>query len=98
MPATPDHSKWAETAGGGREIHRARALREGAKLHKERRQVTLADGSVCDVPLVCPHQGLPLDCEPDGEGVMTCPWHGYRFDARTGGCLSGQIKGWKKTS
>lgn len=75
-------------------IHRTRALREGARLHKPRRQVVLADGSVCNVPLACPHQGLPLECEPDGDGVMTCPWHGYRFDARTGQCLSGQIKGW----
>jgi nitrite reductase/ring-hydroxylating ferredoxin subunit len=75
-------------------IYRSRAMREGAKLHAPRRQVTLADGSVCAVPLVCPHQGLPLDVEPDGDGVMVCRWHGYRFDARTGKCLSGQIKGW----
>jgi nitrite reductase/ring-hydroxylating ferredoxin subunit len=75
-------------------IHRARAIKEGAKLHKPRRQVMLADGTNCDVPLVCPHQGLPLDCEPDAGGVMTCPWHGYRFDARTGECLSSKTKGW----
>jgi len=79
-------------------IYRARALREGAKLYRERRQVTLADGSACDVPLVCPHQGLPLTCEPDSDNMMTCPWHGYRFDARTGQCLSGQIKGWRQLS
>lgn len=75
-------------------IHRAHALNEGAKLHKPRRQVALADGQLCEVPLVCPHRGLPFDCEPDAEGVLTCPWHGYRFDARTGACVSGQIKGW----
>jgi nitrite reductase/ring-hydroxylating ferredoxin subunit len=33
---------------------------------------------------VCPHQGGPL-----GEGVLTdcvvtCPWHGWQFDVRTG--------------
>jgi nitrite reductase (NADH) small subunit len=33
---------------------------------------------------VCPHQGGPL-----GEGtlegnVVTCPWHGWQFDVRTG--------------
>jgi nitrite reductase (NADH) small subunit len=32
----------------------------------------------------CPHRGGPL-----GEGdlvgaVVTCPWHGYRYDVRTG--------------
>jgi nitrite reductase/ring-hydroxylating ferredoxin subunit len=77
-------------------IHRARALREGAKLYREQRQVTLTDGSICNVPLICPHKGLPLTAEPDHDGVLTCPWHGYRFDVRTGQCLSGQIRGWVK--
>lgn len=34
----------------------------------------------------CGHQGLPLDgalVDP-AEGTLTCPWHGYRFDAATG--------------
>jgi len=22
--------------------------------------------------------------------VVTCPWHGYRFDVRSGRCVSGQ--------
>ena len=38
-------------------IHRTRALREGAKLHKARRQVTLADGTVFAVQEVA---GFPL--------------------------------------
>lgn len=75
--------------------HHAHALREGPKLRKLRRQATLAGGTICEVPVYCPHQTLPLDCEPDADGFMTCPWHGYRFDARTGQCVSGQIKGWK---
>ena len=77
-------------------MFRAEAMRAGAAPHKKRRMATLADGSECEVPLVCPHQGLPLDCEPDADGLMTCPWHGYRFDARTGKCVSGQIKGWRQ--
>ncbi|ADV63662.1 Rieske (2Fe-2S) iron-sulfur domain protein [Isosphaera pallida ATCC 43644] len=35
---------------------------------------------------VCPHQGGPL---ADGEvenGVVTCPWHGWRFHLETGTC------------
>jgi nitrite reductase (NADH) small subunit len=33
---------------------------------------------------ICPHQGGPL-----GEGeltgcIVTCPWHGWQFDVRTG--------------
>ena len=76
-------------------IYRTRAIAAGADAHLARRQVTLADGTVCDVPLVCPHQGLPLDCDPDADGVMQCPWHGYRFDARTGACLRGRSRGWR---
>lgn len=79
-------------------MHRAKALREGPAARKLRRSVTLADGSTCEVPVVCPHQGLPLDCEPDADGVMTCPWHGYRYDARTGRCISGQIRGWTNSA
>lgn len=79
-------------------IYRTQALKAGGSAHKERRAATLADGSEVQVPVVCPHQGLPLNCEPDADGVMTCPWHGYRFDARTGKCVSGQIKGWRSST
>jgi nitrite reductase/ring-hydroxylating ferredoxin subunit len=24
------------------------------------------------------------DVEPDADGCITCPWHGYRFDIATG--------------
>ena len=37
-------------------------------------------------PLVCPHLLGPLSV--DGDGNLHCPWHGYRFDAETGQCLS----------
>lgn len=33
----------------------------------------------------CPHALASLgDAEPDEDGVLTCPWHGYRFDLATG--------------
>ena len=76
-------------------IYRAAALKAGAAAHKARRSVKLPDGSQHEVPLVCPHQGLPLNAGPDAAGIIQCPWHGYRFDARTGACVSGQIKGWR---
>ena len=42
------------------------------------------DGAFFAIDDTCPHQGGPL-----GEGelagtVVTCPWHEWRFDARTG--------------
>lgn len=34
---------------------------------------------------VCPHQLGPLqDSDVDAEGRITCPWHGYKFDLKTG--------------
>jgi Fe-S cluster biogenesis protein NfuA/nitrite reductase/ring-hydroxylating ferredoxin subunit len=38
----------------------------------------------------CAHMGLPLDGGVvDREaGTLTCPWHGFRFDGRTGECLT----------
>jgi nitrite reductase/ring-hydroxylating ferredoxin subunit len=38
----------------------------------------------------CAHVGLPLErgtCDTEA-GTLTCPWHGYRFNADTGECLS----------
>jgi NAD(P)H-dependent nitrite reductase small subunit len=42
------------------------------------------DGTFYALDGVCPHQGGPL-----GQGlvegcVVTCPWHGWQFDVRTG--------------
>lgn len=42
------------------------------------------DGTFCAVNNVCPHRGGPLG-EGDLEGsVVTCPWHGWQFDVKTG--------------
>jgi nitrite reductase (NADH) small subunit len=42
------------------------------------------DGQLFALDGVCPHQGGPL---ADGEltgCIVTCPWHGWQFDVRTG--------------
>jgi len=36
----------------------------------------------------CPHQGGPLADGLVRDGVVTCPWHWYSFDLRTGRCTS----------
>jgi nitrite reductase/ring-hydroxylating ferredoxin subunit len=39
----------------------------------------------------CPHLGGPLDeADLDAEGCVVCPWHGYRFDVRTGRSCDGR--------
>jgi nitrite reductase/ring-hydroxylating ferredoxin subunit len=50
--------------------------------------VTRVDGQLLAHVARCPHQLGPL--EPASDGVVQCPWHGYRFDAKSGTCLSGQ--------
>jgi len=39
--------------------------------------------------LTCPHQLGSFVDEALIDGSITCPWHGYRFDVRSGHCLSG---------
>ena len=53
------------------------------------RAIALArvDGAFHALDNVCPHAGGPL-----GDGVLdgcqlTCPWHGWTFDVRSGACL-----------
>ena len=33
---------------------------------------------------VCPHQGGPLGTGALTGCIVTCPWHGWQFDVRTG--------------
>jgi nitrite reductase/ring-hydroxylating ferredoxin subunit len=48
------------------------------------------DGQLVAFPRRCPHQLGPLEHALEGR-VLTCPWHGYRFDAVTGEDLSGGV-------
>lgn len=38
----------------------------------------------------CPHWLGPIDGPPDAENCLTCPWHGYRFNALTGHSADGR--------
>lgn len=49
------------------------------------------DGQIFAIDGVCPHQGGPLADGEIHESEVTCPWHGWRFDLRTGQCLTGRI-------
>src|SRR5262245_8197520 len=45
------------------------------------------DGQLFAIDGICAHQGGPIaDGEVDGT-VVTCPWHGWRFDLGTGRSL-----------
>lgn len=53
------------------------------------RLVALGDEIVAHAAL-CPHLGGPLDTAPVEDGCITCPWHGYRFDVRSGRGMDGR--------
>jgi nitrite reductase/ring-hydroxylating ferredoxin subunit len=41
---------------------------------------------VVAIPAACPHNGGPI-CDGELSGsTVSCPWHGYNFDLRTGAC------------
>jgi len=54
------------------------------------RVVDLA-GALLAHTVVCPHLGGPLEAATsETDGSLTCPWHGYRFDLRTGRSCDGR--------
>ena len=42
------------------------------------------DGQFFAIDNTCPHRGGPLGEGMVENGVVTCPWHGWRFDIATG--------------
>src|SRR5947207_4249502 len=48
------------------------------------RILALDDGEIVAHSTVCPHWRGPLDACLPQVGILRCPWHGYRFDLRTG--------------
>jgi nitrite reductase/ring-hydroxylating ferredoxin subunit len=54
------------------------------------RILAMADGGLVAHSTICPHWLGPLDAMPLEDGcVVRCPWHAWRFDARTGRNLDG---------
>ena len=59
-------------------------------LGSQRYVIDSIDDELIGYPALCPHQLGPLADSAVEDGTVTCPWHGYRFDVRTGDCVSGQ--------
>ncbi len=54
-----------------------------------RELVVVRDGEhVRAVDRRCPHESFPLDLGRVERGAITCPAHGWRFDLRSGSCLT----------
>jgi len=67
---------------------RRQALLDG-RLEPGWREVEV-DGRRVRFETTCPHLGGPLDAAPIEDGCITCPWHGYRFDVRSGRSADGR--------
>jgi 3-phenylpropionate/trans-cinnamate dioxygenase ferredoxin component len=46
------------------------------------------DGEVCALSGICTHEDRSLSGGEVEGGVLTCPWHGARFDIRSGRVLA----------
>jgi nitrite reductase/ring-hydroxylating ferredoxin subunit len=53
-------------------------------------RITALEGDLYAHSAVCPHWGGPLEEQDAGDPCVRCPWHGYRFDARSGRSLDGR--------
>ncbi len=54
--------------------------------------VARVDGAWIAWSTLCPHWLGPLGGQAPVDGCVECPWHGYRFDVRTGRCLDHPLK------
>ena len=50
--------------------------------------VARVGGKIHVIENTCCHRGGPLGEGTLNENVVTCPWHGWRFDVATGACLN----------
>ena len=56
----------------------------------EGKAITLCnvDGTVYALDNTCAHVGGPLGQGELKDDVITCPWHAWEYDVKTGACLS----------
>lgn len=56
----------------------------------QRFRIVEIDGVMTVHAATCPHWLGPLDAAPVVDGCVRCPWHGYRFDVRSGRSADGR--------
>ena len=78
---------WMQVAAVG-EIEPGQA--KAVRLGEEGRSVALFNeaGRIYATDNQCPHMGYPLTRGVVRNGVVTCDWHGRRFDLEGGGCFN----------
>ena len=63
---------------------------KAVQIGGEGRSIALfnVDGRIFATDNQCPHMGYPLTRGVVRNGVLTCDWHGRRFDLESGGCFN----------
>ena len=64
----------------------ALSIAEGRAFTLAGREVVLCevDGEIYALDGICTHEDLPLDGGEVEDGILECPWHGARYDVRSG--------------
>ena len=52
------------------------------------------DGEIFALDNTCPHAGGPLGEGTLEQEIVTCPWHGWKFNVRNGQRLKNPSQGW----
>lgn len=68
------------------DIPEGRAL--GVEIDGSEYVLCRINGEICALSGLCTHEARSLDGGEVEDGVLTCPWHGARFDVGTGRALS----------
>ncbi|MBO6939302.1 MAG: Rieske 2Fe-2S domain-containing protein [Deltaproteobacteria bacterium] len=84
-----DDDEWVGVAAG-------LAVGESKTVKKGKRQLAvfrLAEDRACVIDNRCPHEGYPLSggavSGQDGDAVLTCAWHNWKFRLADGACIVG---------
>jgi len=62
----------------------------GKKVEVNGKEIALFNigGSFCAIDDTCLHRGGPLSEGSVEDNVVTCPWHGWQYDVKTGACIT----------
>ena len=57
---------------------------QGGRWRGKSMAVFEEDGAIYAVNFICPHSGGPISEAPIQDGIIQCPWHGWRYHVDTG--------------
>ena len=86
----PNSTAPADVTAGFHRVGSLAALRADGRLIAEIDDDSVlvfeVEGSLVATSGACPHAGGPIQDGALCGAILSCPWHGYNFDLRTGAC------------